>query len=305
MQRFLTPSVSGLLFAMLWASASVAGKFGLYSVEPLVLFNIRFLGAGTLLLIYVYAISGHRMLVMREWKQLAIFGAFNTTLYLGLFVLALQQVTPGITSLAVALNPLFISVMSALWTKRKVRWNEWVSIVLGIGGVMLAARPLLQTSYATFEGLMLLAFSMISYSLGSVYYSSVEWKLSRTAINAWQAFIGGLLLLPFTLLMHEKENHFDLRFWLSLTWLILPVSIVAIQLWLRLLKADAVRASLWLYFCPVFGFFYAAVFVDEPITINTIAGTFLVMLALYIGQSMSHGETQNDKVFGKKRSPSN
>lgn len=285
MQKFLTPGLTGLIFSMLWASASVAGKFGLYSAEPLVLFNMRFLGAGIVLLVFVLIVERSRLPHLAEWKQLTLFGALNTTLYLGLFVLALQQVTPGITSLTIALNPLLISILSAMWIKRRVHLKEWMAVFLGIGGVLLAAWPLLETSYATTTGMVLLGLSMVSYSIGSVYYSSVNWTLSRTTINGWQALIGGVLLIPFTLLMHEKENHFDLRFWLSLAWLILPVSIIAIQLWLRLLKTDAVRASMWLYLCPVFGFIYAALLVDEPITIHTIMGTLLVLVALYLGQS--------------------
>jgi probable blue pigment (indigoidine) exporter len=57
-----------------------------------------------------------------------------------------------------------------------------------------------------------------------------------------------------------------------------------VQLWLRILKADALRASLWLYLCPVFGFLFSAILLGEPITLFTIAGTSLVMLALSIGQ---------------------
>jgi drug/metabolite transporter (DMT)-like permease len=71
---------------------------------------------------------------------------------------------------------------------------------------------------------------------------------------------------------------------LSLSWLVLPVSVVAIQLWLRLLKADAIRASMWLYLCPVFGFLYAAVLVGEPLNSYTFVGTALVLIALYLGQ---------------------
>jgi drug/metabolite transporter (DMT)-like permease len=62
------------------------------------------------------------------------------------------------------------------------------------------------------------------------------------------------------------------------------VSILAVQLWLRLLKTDAVRASLWLYLCPIFGFLYSAILMGEPVTIYTIVGTGLVMVALYVGQ---------------------
>lgn len=275
---------TGLFFSMFWASASVAGKFGLLSVEPLVLFTIRFLLAGVVLLAFTYTVQRSRLPVGKEWKQLMLFGAFNTTLYLGLFVIALQYITPGITTLAIALNPLFIGVMSAVWMKRRVKPAEWMSIGLGIVGVMTAVYPLLKTSHASPAGLVLLALSMIAYSFGAVYYAAVDWQLPRTTINAWQVFIGGILIAPLAWLMHTATNNFDLRFWLSLAWLIFPVSILAVQLWLRLLKSDAVRASLWLYLCPVFGFIYSTILLHEPFTLYTVAGTVLVMAALYLGQ---------------------
>jgi probable blue pigment (indigoidine) exporter len=284
MDRSLSFLTTGLLFAVLWASASVAGKFGLFSVEPLVLFNIRFLGAGVLLLAYTLISEKSRLPQKNEWKALTIFGAFNTTLYLGIFVIALQYTSPGITTLAVALNPLFISVMTAVWIKRRVTALEWLSVLIGLGGVFVASYPLLVNSEAKPIGLILLILSMAAYSAGAVYYADVKWNLSRISINGWQVFIGGILLIPFTILFHEKENSFDQIFWFSLLWLIVPVSIGAVQLWLRLLKTDAVKASLWLYLCPIFGFIYAAVLFNEKITAYTITGTALVLGALYLGQ---------------------
>lgn len=285
MDRSFTFFTTGLLFAAFWASASVAGKFGLLSAEPLVLFNVRFLGAGIILLVYTFVAEKARMPQKKEWPALAIFGLFNTTLYLGIFVIALQHSSPGITTLAIALNPLFISVMTAAWMKRGVSWIEWLSIVMGLTGVFIASYPLLASSEAKPIGLVLVIVSMGAYSAGAVYYARVKWTLSRISINGWQVFIGGILLIPFTFLFHSKENTFDRTFWLSLAWLILPVSIIAVQLWLRLLKTDAVKASLWLYLCPIFGFIYAALLFNEEITRFTIVGTVLVLAALYVGQS--------------------
>lgn len=253
------------------------------SVEPLVLFNARFFGAGILLLMFVHLIRRERVPRMGEWRQLGFFGLFNTTLYLGLFVLALDEVTPGITTLAVALNPLFIAILSALWMRRAVHVREWVGIVVGIAGVVVAAWPHLETSYASALGLVLIGLSQIAYSVGAVYYADVKWTLSRTAINGWQACFGAWLTLPFTFLLHGEENHFDQRFFLSLSWLVIPVSIGAIQLWLRLLKEDAVRASMWLYLCPVFGFLYAWWLMGEPLSVYTLVGTVLVLGALWMG----------------------
>jgi probable blue pigment (indigoidine) exporter len=166
---------TGIIFSVLWSSASIAGKFGLYSAEPLVLFNIRFLLAGGLLLIYAYGINKSRMPKGEEWKHLTIFGAFNTALYLGIFIIALQYITAGVTALAIALNPLFISLMSSFWSKRRVAFREWISILLGIAGVFVASYPLLNTQDVTTSGLLLLALSMVAYSYGSVYYASVKW----------------------------------------------------------------------------------------------------------------------------------
>jgi probable blue pigment (indigoidine) exporter len=92
------------------------------------------------------------------------------------------------------------------------------------------------------------------------------------------------MLLPFSIFFFRGNNNFDLKFWLSLAWLIIPVSIFAIQLWLRLLREDAVRASLWLFLCPIFGLGFATLFLDEPFTLYTTVGTAIVLIALYIGQ---------------------
>jgi drug/metabolite transporter (DMT)-like permease len=277
----------GLVFAMLWASASVAAKFGLRSAEPLVLFNIRFAIAGSLMLAWAHGLRRERLPNGAEWKHLLVFGGLNTALYLGFFVLGLKHVAAGIGTLATATNPLLIGIFAAMWAGRQVSLRQWLTIALGMVGVGVATYPLLATAYASWEGLVFMSLSMLAYSVGTVYYSSVEWHLSRVTINGWQAFIGGVMLVPAMLLLHDAQHSFglfDARFWLSEAWLVLPVSIISIQLWLYLLKIDPVRASMWLFLCPIFGFVYATVLLGEPFSLFTAAGTVLVIAALYLGQ---------------------
>jgi probable blue pigment (indigoidine) exporter len=254
------------------------------SSEPLTLFTLRFIFAGVLLLVFSLFQENPRLPRSQEWWRLAIFGLLNTALYLGIFILALKEVAASITTLLLALNPLMISIITSMWLKRKIAFREWVCIALGIAGVGIATFPLVRNGYASAFGLVLLVVSMFMYSLGAVYYSSVPWKLSRTSINGWQVLIGGALLLPFTLYFEGSQTHYDFRFWMSLTWLVIPVSIGAVQLWLYLLKEDAVRASLWLFLCPIFGLMYAAVLLNEPFTGHTAFGAALVIVSLYWGQ---------------------
>ena len=274
----------GILFAASWASASAAAKFGLRSVEPLVLFQIRFLVAGIIMLAYSFIIQKDRLPKGKEWWELTLFGLLNVTLYLSFFVLGIKEVAAGIGSLSTATNPLFISIISAFWMGRRVKGAEWLAVLLGLLGVALSTYPLLQKSFATPLGLFYMFLSMVSYSVGTIYYSKIDWKLSRTAINGWQVFLGGLLMLPLTFLLHKEPNNYDLNFTLSVLWLIFPVSILAVQLWLYLLEIDPVKASFFLFLCPIFGFIYSYLLLDEPITYHTFLGTALVIIGLYVGQ---------------------
>ena len=277
----------GLLFAMLWASASAATKIGIQAADPLVLALVRFLIAGTLMLVYAYFLQpgGNPLPRGVQWRNILVFALLNTTIYLGAFVLALKQVSAGIGSLSTATNPLFITLLSAVWLRRALRWYEGAGILLGLAGVALATYPLLQNSYATVTGLIILLVGMVSVSAATVYYARVTWNLPALVINGWQVLLGGMLLLPFALLTADfSATHWNTQFWGAVWWLIGPVSIVALQLWFYLVRQDTVRASLWLFLCPIFGFVFSWALLGEPITGYTYAGTAMVIAGLVLAQ---------------------
>ena len=278
----------GLLFSILWASASVATKFGVQSAPPLILANVRFFIAGVLLLGFSYVFAkdpSYRLPDKKEFLQLALFGFLNTTLYLGLYVYAMKFTAAGIGSLAVSINPLMIVLLSSWWLKRSPKKEEWLGIILGMIGIGVATYPLLQNSFTTMTGVILLLVSMLAVSAASVYYATIQWKLPNLLINGWQVFLGGIFLLPVTLFFGDiSKTHWDNQFWGSVLWLSLAVSIVGLICWFYLLRIDTVKASLWLFLCPLFGFFFAWWLLDEPVTVYTVIGTVLVITGLYAGQ---------------------
>ena len=277
----------GLLFAMLWASASVATKFGILSAPPLILANLRFFIAGFVLLLYGYLISKQKYgwPDKQEWKHLAIFGLLNTTIYLGLYVYSMKYTAAGIGSLATSTNPLLIVLLSSWLIGRSPSKEEIWSICIGMTGIGIATYPLIKNSSSSVMGLIILMLSMVSVSFASVYYARVKWKIPNILINGWQVALGGLFLIPVTLFMSDfSAMQFDNRLIFSTLWLSLAVSVIGLICWFYLLKIDTVKASLWLFLCPLFGFFYAWWLLDEPITGYTVAGTLLVVAGLYLGQ---------------------
>ena len=277
---------AGVLFALLWSSASTATKIALVSAQPLVIAQFRFALAGAIMLFFAYFLQEQKWPNRKQWKQITIYGFLNITLYLGCYIIAMQHVTAGIGALSVATNPLYISFLSVFFLKRKLKSEIFIALLFGTAGVVIASWPLLQNTSVTAEGLILILFSMLSYSAGAIYFSSRQWgDMNILTINGWQTAIGGFLLLPFTLWQfHRNANHFDFKFWAGTAWLAIIVSIFAIQLWLWLLKKNAVKAGLWLFLCPVFGFAIAAVVLKDVISVYTVVGVVLVMIGLFLSE---------------------
>jgi probable blue pigment (indigoidine) exporter len=277
---------AGLFFSIFWASASTATKIALETAQPLVIAIIRFAIAASIMLVYAHLIKGERLPNWSDLKILATYGLLNISIYLGFYVVAMQEVTASVGALATATNPLFISLISVFFFNKKLTWKIILSLLICVAGVFCAAWPLFGYATVTLKGLLILLFSMISYSLGAIYIADKKWEeLSIITINGWQTLIGGLLLLPVALFFFDTEaNTFPLKFWGGVLWLAIPVSIFASQLWLWLLGINAVRAGFWLFLCPLFGALIAAILLHDLITIYTWIGILLVVVGLFFAR---------------------
>lgn len=276
----------GIAFAVLWASASAATKIGLQSAQPFVIAVTRFFIAAIIMLFISHVILKERLPQQQEWKQIAVYGVLNISIYLGLYVIAMMNVSAGLGTLSVGTNPVLISIITAIWLRQRVKRATIISLILCTAGILVAAYPLLKNSYATPTGLVLLLISMLAYSTGAVYFSKNKWNgLHILVINGWQTLFGGIVLLPFLFAFYNADkNVYDIKSIACIVWLAIPVSIGAVQLWLYLLRDNPVKASFWLFLCPVFGFIIAAVMLKEPVSLNTFIGVALVIAGLYIVQ---------------------
>ena len=242
------------------------------------------------MLIISHGILKKRLPRGKEWTQIAIYGLLNITIYLGCYVIAMQNVSAGVGALSIASNPVMISFLSVIFLKQKLKGNILIALILGTVGVVYASWPLLHDLTVTPAGLFLLMFSMLSYSVGQIYFSSKNWSgLTILTINGWQTMLGGIFLLPFTIFTYKAaDNNYNFTFWFSILWLAIPVSIFAVQLWLWLLQKNTVKAGLWLFLCPVFGFAIAAIMLHEPISTYTVIGVVLVLIGLYLSKKSNH-----------------
>lgn len=276
--------IIGVPFAAMWASASVASKLGLASAEPFTISFIRFSIAGILMVVVSHVLLRKTIPKGSQWKQLAIYGLLNISLYLGLFIVAIGEVSAGLGSLAVAINPVIITVALAIWDKQKLPFLKIASLIIGITGVAVCSYPLIIGSHASVKGLVILFLSMSVYSIGTIYFQKNKWDgLHILTINGWQTLFGALFTLPALLLTWDgNQNKFDFGFWSATLWLVFVVSIAAVQSWIFLLRNYGDRSSYWLFLSPIFGFAFSNLIMHEPLGMHTFIGTLLVFLSLFI-----------------------
>ena len=273
----------GLIFALLWASATVATKFALHSCDLFLLTLIRFLTVSVILLSYTYIVKNKssKFPSKAEFKKLFILGVLNVTVYMSGYLIAIKSVSAGLISLVTAVNPLLLILFSAVFYKRKLTSAEITGITIAVSGLILASVPNLYKSHATFQGIFALIAGIAALSAGSIYYANSGLTLQKMEVNTWQITIGGLLFIP--VVLWNGQNNFiipDQHFFLSIAWLIVPVSIVAYALWLNLLHKDSVKAGLWLFLTPAFGYLMAVIILHEKITFYGTVGSVLVVSGL-------------------------
>jgi probable blue pigment (indigoidine) exporter len=274
--------LEGLLFSVLWASATVATKFAVHSVDPFLLTLLRFLVVALVLQGYAFLINKKSSLPSKkEFLQLFILGVLNVTVYMTGYLIAIKTVSAGLISLFSASNPLILILLSALVLKKKLSLHQCIGIAIAFSGLIIAAIPNLKDSHATFWGLIAFVAGITSLSFGSIYYSKTNLQLSKMSVNTWQITIGGLLFIPIVALNTGNNYlHADLNFYLSFAWLVIPVTIIAYALWLKLLHADPVKAGIWLFLTPVLGYMMAVLIMNERITIYGVCGAILVIIGL-------------------------
>jgi len=276
--------VIGLPFSALWASASVASKIGLQSAQPFTISLSRFLIAAFIMILITHVFMRNPLPKKHQWKQLAVYGLLNIALYLGLFIVAIQEVSAGLGTLAVGINPILIAILAARLNKENIPLFRLTALAMGFTGVAICAYPLVLGSHATLKGISILFISMLVYSIGTLYFQEKRWDgMHILTINGWQTFFGALFTIPFFLLTWKSSaNHFDEHFWTGTLWLVFGVSIAAVQSWIFLLQKFGGNAVYWLFLSPVFGFIFSTIITGEPISFHTVLGSLMVVLGLWI-----------------------
>ncbi|MGG4108375.1 DMT family transporter [Paenibacillus lautus] len=289
----------GLLFTVLYSSGAIIMKIGLLSASPLTLATLRFLIAGVLLLVFIYGFRKGKYPLpnKREWGVLLLLGLLNTSLFVGLGNLALRTISAGIFNLFLPINPFVFALFSLIFMGKNIRAKEWMGMAVSAIGLFIATYPSLANSHASLSGILLLVLAMVSMAVGSLVFKKANLQLPNLVINAWQVFIGGMIIMiPALFLESGNPVNVDVHLVEYLIWSVFGLSIFSMGLWFYLLKQDAVKANNWLLLNPVAGYILAAIILGEPLTWYSVVATIVVLFGLYLSGNFRIKQTKGKMI---------
>ncbi|MDG2419245.1 MAG: EamA family transporter [Saprospiraceae bacterium] len=279
---------------IVWGTTYLGNAWGVKVIPPFMFSGIRFLVAGSVLLL-ISSFFSPIEITWKQFKNLAFAGLLLFGVGNGLVTWALQYVDSGITALVISLEPLVVALMLWGYKKQKPQNNTWIGIGLGIFGMaLLVGQPRFVSSWEWIIGFSFIFMAMLAWGYISIWIASADLPKSVFQSASLQMILGGLMLLASSFGLQEIQN-FD---WSTLTikavgsWIYLMVfgSICAFSAFnYLLLKVSPTRVVASSYVHPVIAIFLGWWLNKEGISEQSmLAAGILLTGVIFINQDKSH-----------------
>ncbi|MGW9245103.1 EamA family transporter [Streptomyces badius] len=183
------------LAPLVWGSTYLVTTEFLPPDRPLLASTVRALPAGLILLLVTRVLPRGVW-----WLRATVLGVLNIGAFFYFLFLAAYHLPGGVAALVMAVQPMIVLVLGAPLLGARIRLPHVGACLLAAAGVaLLVLRP-----QAALDGVGVLAGLLGAVCMASGIVLTKRWGrpegVSSVAFTGWQLTVGGLVLLPVTLL---------------------------------------------------------------------------------------------------------
>ncbi|WP_435074468.1 DMT family transporter [Halorubrum sp. HHNYT27] len=279
-----------VVLAAIWGSAFMAIKAGLAYFPPVLFAALRYDVAGVIMLGYAaYVVDDPIPRGRDEWAVVAvgstlIIAAYHAFLFIGETDPA---VTSAVAAVIVSLSPVLTTVFArAFLPSERLTVVGVTGLLVGlVGAVVLAAPDLSNLTGGGAVAKLLVLLAAASFALGSVLTRASDSDISIETMEAWSMLLGALLMHLLSVGLGESVNAVS---WttegiLSLAYLSVAASGLGFLIYFDLLdRLGPIEINLVSYVAPIFAAVTGWLFLNEGITLNTVAGFLIICLGFVL-----------------------
>lgn len=271
-----------IILAAIWGASFLFMRIVAPVLGALWTAEIRVAVAGLAMVAFITA-TGRAMHFKANWRQYLIVGTFNSAMPFALFSYAALTLPAGYSAILNATSPLWGALVGAIALGESLTARKLIGLSCGIVGVAFLVR--LGPAEFTPQ-LMVAAFACVGaalcYALAGAYSKKKSADIAPPLMATGSQLGAALVLLP-VLPLSPVRGEITLFVALIVMLLALLCSAVAYFIYFRLLTdVGPTKALTVTFLIPVFAMMWGSVFLQEAVTINTLTGCALVVLATWL-----------------------
>ena len=271
LRLFGLAAIWGASFLFMRIIAPVLGAFWTAEIR---------VGLAGLALIAWMLVSNQPIVFRQYWKSFLILGAISTALPAVFYAYAAQHIPAGYSAIMNATSPLWGAVMAAIFLGEQFTLRKMLGMLVGVLGVAMLVR-LGPVEWSTELLLALLACSAatICYALAGVYTKKLSVNVNPVLMATASQVGGAIFLLP-SLPFSPVPDTVTSTVIFAAAALALLCSAIAYLLYFRLIHdVGPTKALTVTFLIPLFALLWGFLFLNENITLSTLAGCAGVVLA--------------------------
>jgi drug/metabolite transporter (DMT)-like permease len=279
-----------LTLGFLWGSSYLWIKIGLESLPPLTLIAGRLILGGAFLAVVVAVARQPLPRERRQYGHLLVMAVVNIVMPFILITVGEQSIDSALASILTATVPLTVIVLAPMFLPdERITLPKIAGLALGFAGViMLVAPDLVNLSDSDLTGELMMLGAAICYGVGNVYSKRNVHGLRPMIPALFQVVFAAAIIVPMALVIEHPIGNVQPA----------PSAVVAV-VWLGILGSGfaylcyftilahwgATRTSMVAYLLPVVGIALGAAVMHDPVTLNRIAGTALIIAGIALVNS--------------------
>jgi drug/metabolite transporter (DMT)-like permease len=285
--RKLVAAYSGLaVLSVMWGLAFVAIKQATFELSPVNLALLRWLiAAGCFLVLIPFIGKPKTRLERRDLPRLLVVAFCNVVGYHLSLYYAETTISAGLAGLLISFAPVFVVLLSALLLHERIGGKVVLALVVAVvGTLVLSIGQVSLSNLPSFLGPALVILTAAFYAVFSVLGKPLVHKYGAPPITIWVALLGMAMLLP--LLSGSFVTQVEALStigWVSILYLSVLSTVLGYLLYYTLISRGTVsKLSVQLYLAPIVSVIGGVLLLHEGVTIFTVAGGALLLLAVAI-----------------------
>jgi len=292
-----------LIAVLIWSINSIVSKLAASSIDPAAISFYRWLIAFLVISPFVIpSVIRQRKMIIKYLPKFFVLGALGMCIFQGLAYYAAQTISAALMGVANGVIPLLTLILSIFILRTTMTIGLIVGGILSFVGLVYLVtngHPLALLSNGINKGELLILLASLAYAFYGVLLK--KWAI---AVTPWvslymQIFFGLLCILP--LFMSVDNVSLTAENIPLVLFAGIPASIIAPFTWMAGIRLlGAYKASIFLNFAPIFTLIIAAIFLNESITIHFVIGTALVLIGVFVAQTLKKVPSYKSKNSPRK-----